>query len=180
MAGKKKTRAEATTKEGGVASPPRPVKAPYRRVLCATDLSPTGDSAVALAYRLTAEGGTVTLLHVHDSMHLEPPRRAVKAKGAATAKEVVEAVERQARDHVEALPYRSGRPDVTSEQVFVRHPNAAAAIERQAEETGADAIVLGTRGRTGLGRILMGSVATAVLKRAKVPVVLYHDPAVRD
>ena len=38
-----------------------------------------------------------------------------------------------------------------------------------AEEIGCDLIVLGTHGRTGLGRVLMGSVAESVLPRASVP-----------
>jgi nucleotide-binding universal stress UspA family protein len=178
MAARKKV-GKPVARAGADRATKRPVALPYRKVLCATDLSPTGDSAVGLAYRLTARDGTVCLLHVHDATHGEVPRRAVSRSGPATAREVVEA-ERRAREHVEALSHRSGRPDVTTEQVFVRHPNPAAAIEAQAREVGADAIVLGTHGRTGVGRMLMGSVATDVLHRAGVPVVLFHDPGVRD
>lgn len=41
-----------------------------------------------------------------------------------------------------------------------------------AEETGADIIVLGTRNRKGLDKILIGSVAEKVLKRSKVPIMI--------
>ncbi len=44
-------------------------------------------------------------------------------------------------------------------------------ILRAAEETDSDVIVMGTHGRTGLGRLLMGSVAEAVLRKAPCPVL---------
>ena len=44
-------------------------------------------------------------------------------------------------------------------------------IIRVAHETGCDLIVMGTHGRTGLGRMLMGSVAEEVLRKATCPVL---------
>jgi universal stress protein A len=44
-------------------------------------------------------------------------------------------------------------------------------ITRLAEEEKADLIVIGTHGRTGLSRLLMGSVAEAVVRRATCPVL---------
>ncbi len=44
-------------------------------------------------------------------------------------------------------------------------------ILRAAEETDCDVIVMGTHGRTGLGRLLMGSVAEAVIRKAPCPVL---------
>ena len=45
-------------------------------------------------------------------------------------------------------------------------------IVKKAEEIGADAIVMGTHGRTGLSRAVIGSVADRVVRNAGVPVVL--------
>ncbi|MER3460845.1 MAG: hypothetical protein C4303_06950 [candidate division GAL15 bacterium] len=50
---------------------------------------------------------------------------------------------------------------------FVAH-----AILDAAERFGADLIVMGTHGRTGLQRVLLGSVAEAVLRRSRVPVMV--------
>ncbi len=50
---------------------------------------------------------------------------------------------------------------------------------RLAEETEAEMTVMGTHGRTGLGRLLMGSVAEAVVRRAKCPVLTVKSPQVR-
>jgi nucleotide-binding universal stress UspA family protein len=45
-----------------------------------------------------------------------------------------------------------------------------------ADEEGCDLIVMGTHGRTGFMRLLMGSVAEAVVRRANCPVVTYKHP----
>jgi nucleotide-binding universal stress UspA family protein len=52
----------------------------------------------------------------------------------------------------------------------------AAEIVRLAETEGADMIVMGTHGRTGLRRLLMGSVAEAVVRRAACPVLTVKHP----
>ena len=65
-------------------------------------------------------------------------------------------------------------------QVRVEHRleegDAATQILRVAQETGCDLIVLGTHGRTGLGRLLMGSVAEQVLRTATCPVLTVRAP----
>jgi nucleotide-binding universal stress UspA family protein len=45
-----------------------------------------------------------------------------------------------------------------------------------AQESGADIIAMATHGRTGVGRLLFGSVAEAVLRRASVPVFMIREP----
>lgn len=49
-----------------------------------------------------------------------------------------------------------------------------------AREQGAAAIALATHGRSGLVRLVMGSVATATLQHALVPVLFVHPPALRE
>jgi nucleotide-binding universal stress UspA family protein len=51
----------------------------------------------------------------------------------------------------------------------------AAEIVRVAEEEPAELIVLGTHGRTGVSRLLMGSVAEVVVRRAPCPVLVYRE-----
>ncbi len=53
----------------------------------------------------------------------------------------------------------------------------AGEVVRLAEEEHADMIVLGTHGRTGLTRLLMGSVAEAIVRRAPCPVLVYRETA---
>jgi len=51
----------------------------------------------------------------------------------------------------------------------------ASEIVRIADERKADMIVLGTHGRTGLTRMLMGSVAESIVRRAPCPVLVYRE-----
>jgi nucleotide-binding universal stress UspA family protein len=54
----------------------------------------------------------------------------------------------------------------------------AVQINRLAAESRCDLIVLGTHGRTGLGRLLMGSVAEEVVRKAPCPVLTVKEPFV--
>jgi nucleotide-binding universal stress UspA family protein len=54
--------------------------------------------------------------------------------------------------------------------------NPAEQINRLAEEIPCDLIVMGTHGRTGLGRLLMGSVAEQVVRKAPCPVLTVKQP----
>jgi nucleotide-binding universal stress UspA family protein len=53
----------------------------------------------------------------------------------------------------------------------------ATAVVQLAEEENVDMIVMGTHGRTGLSRLLMGSVAEAVVRKANCPVLTFKQPA---
>ncbi len=72
---------------------------------------------------------------------------------------------------------RLGAPDP---QVRVEHRleegDPATQILRVAQETGSDLIVTGSHGRTGLDRLLMGSVAEQVVRRASCPVLTVKAP----
>jgi nucleotide-binding universal stress UspA family protein len=50
------------------------------------------------------------------------------------------------------------------------------AIVRLAEEEEVDMIVLGSHGRTGITRLLLGSVAEAIVRKAHCPVLVYKQP----
>jgi Universal stress protein family len=58
------------------------------------------------------------------------------------------------------------------------HP--ASAILGEAKQNQCDLIVIGTHGRTGLNRLLMGSVAEEVIRRAVCPVLTVHNDAVES
>ena len=58
--------------------------------------------------------------------------------------------------------------------------NAAREILRVAEEQHCSLIVLGTHGRTGLSRVLLGSVAEDVIRHSRVPVLTLKTPFLLD
>lgn len=74
----------------------------------------------------------------------------------------------QEKERLEAIrPSREGVP--FQSELIVGHP--ADVLVNYADEHQIDLIVMGTHGRTGLSRLLMGSVAEAVVRRAKCPVL---------
>ena len=58
----------------------------------------------------------------------------------------------------------------------IRRGRPADEILAAAQESGADLIAMATHGRTGVGRLLFGSVAEAVLRQATVPVFMIRSP----
>jgi nucleotide-binding universal stress UspA family protein len=135
-----------------------------RTILHPTDFSPAAEEAFQLAGSLARDhGARLVVLHVNP---------------LSTADEIphdpVEEVERfkekiwEEFHRLEAIAPRIR--EVRLECKFV-DGDPAREILRLAELTGCDLIVMGTHGRTGLTRLLMGSVAEKVLRKAPCPVL---------
>ena len=140
-----------------------------KRILAPTDLSPASDVALTtaadLAHRL---GAVLTLLHVVTEQDLEaltsahvPPRPI-----DFVYQDVEAAIIAQYRRVVSAEVRRSLRV-----QPAVAVGTPVVEILRAAQLKGADMIVMATHGRTGLARLVTGSVAEQVVRRAPCPVV---------
>lgn len=132
-------------------------------VLLPTDGSKTAQAAARFAVDIAScERRRIVVLGVAEKAvydHMED--EAVTAAIHAYMSEVVaEEVERVRQAGVEA------------EGLVVDAERVEDAILDAARETGADVIVMGTHGRTGLARAVIGSVADRVLRRSPVPVVL--------
>ena len=132
-----------------------------RKILFPTDFSHTGDAALELAASL-ARKRSATLLIVHVE---EPP-------AAYGGGEMYYGMPDPDTEDLEAMLRKvvpSDR-DVAFEHHLVTG-DPAGAIGRLAEREGVELIVMGKHGRTGLARILMGSVAEAVVRRSPCPVL---------
>jgi nucleotide-binding universal stress UspA family protein len=72
------------------------------------------------------------------------------------------------------LPKLGGREEFAGLEVeeVIAHGEAAAEIVRVAKDKNVDLIVISSHGRTGLGRILFGSTAEAVVRHASCPVLV--------
>jgi nucleotide-binding universal stress UspA family protein len=57
-------------------------------------------------------------------------------------------------------------------KIIERHPSVPDAIIQFAEEAGVDLIIMGTKGRTGIKRFLLGSVTESVVHHAHCPVLV--------
>jgi universal stress protein A len=76
----------------------------------------------------------------------------------------------EAKVKLEKFVKQFAQADIRIEQ-HLRSGEPAAEVNTMAGEIGADIIVIGTHGRTGLKHLLLGSVAESILKTADVPVV---------
>jgi nucleotide-binding universal stress UspA family protein len=127
----------------------------FRTVLIAADFSEGSIAAFATACSLAREGETrMTVLNVMG------PGPVADERHEATL------------DRVRA----AYAPDRSLTVVYlVRAGDPAATVLAAAAELGCDLIVMGTHGRTGLGRLLTGSVAETVLRQARCPVLVLHS-----
>jgi nucleotide-binding universal stress UspA family protein len=141
----------------------------HKRVLVALDGSAAGETVMRFLMEIAGPlDMTVMLLHV-----LEPITPSV-ADGTVMIDDV-DARRREAEEYLAPISamLRSQGADTTW---AIRHGRAADEILAAANENRADLIAMATHGRTGLGRLLFGSVAEAVLRRAPVPVFMIRQP----
>jgi len=143
------------------------------RILVALDHSPVGhailDYASAVARGL---GASLTLLNVH-----EPPNEMIGVvSGATVGGELVaeHAAGVALLDRALAILAAQGIEPI--DRIVERAPSASDAILTHARRGAFDLIVMGTHGRKGLSRLVMGSVAEAVLRDAPCPVLTVHLP----
>jgi nucleotide-binding universal stress UspA family protein len=145
-----------------------------RRILCPVDFSEASQHALDHAVMIAGwYRARITAVHVrHPAFLVEPPILFTDFGGGAAA--TLEDAE--GRLHQWLAPVRAaGLPC----DVMVVDGNAPAArIVEVAGQIGADLIVLGTHGRSGFQRLLLGSVTERVVRTARCPVVTVPPPTV--
>jgi nucleotide-binding universal stress UspA family protein len=139
---------------------------PVRTILHPTDFSPNSRPAFELACSLARDyGARLVLLHVLSPLTIASESGTVTVEPPDTG--------RAAGEELEAL--RADLPGLRVDR-FLRDGAAADEIVRLAGEVGCDLVVMGTHGRTGLRRLLMGSVAEEVARKAPCPVLTLKLP----
>ncbi len=131
-----------------------------KSIQCPVDLSEDSFAAVDLATRL-ARDNKASIMFLHVALPMLPSEKLF-------AEQEVLAVEEE--DKHEFMQVKPTDPSVPCEHLFA-HGNPGPVIVQVARDQGCDMIVLGTHGRSGLLRILMGSVAEYVLRHAHCPVL---------
>ncbi|MGA2393480.1 MAG: universal stress protein [Candidatus Lustribacter sp.] len=123
-------------------------------ITVAIDGSPSSDAALETAIALAvADGRSLALMHVVPSGEQWPDAAPILAAAA---------------DRVRATK-------LDFELVTLRG-DAASTIVESAQRRGSPLVVMGTHGRSGVGRAILGSVAAAVIERARMPVVVVRKP----
>jgi nucleotide-binding universal stress UspA family protein len=144
---------------------------PIKKILVPIDFTETSAHALDYAVDLAVlVGAAVSVIHVYqppvysfpDAVLVAPPELA--AKISDKAQQLVD----------EAVSSRRQRcPAMTG---ILRNGSAWEEITRIAAEQSADLIVMGTHGRRGLPRAILGSVAERVIRTSPVPVLTVHGP----
>jgi nucleotide-binding universal stress UspA family protein len=143
---------------------------PFDRILLPLDFSESSLRAAKLAAGLAKpQGRGITLLHV-----IEVP---ITYSGDLPEEELLEEIDRQASQHVArvATMLRETVKAPIETRIRIGHPGAQ--ILGALDEDGAfDLIVMGSHGRTGIRRVLLGSVAEKVVRHAPCPVLVERAP----
>ena len=149
----------------------------FKRILVPLDGSAPSRAGLEQALALAkSEGGRVRLVHVVDENAL--------MQGMEPAFNVGELLDALAEEGRKLLAEASGlarRRGVKADAVlYEQHIGRVAdRIIREAKNWRADLIVMGTHGRRGIGRLVMGSDAESVLRESPVPLLLVKDQGKR-
>ena len=142
----------------------------YQRILVPIDGSDTSARALQEAIKLADSAALLRLVYVLEEVYALDAegyafidyaalQQAVRRTGERTLALAAEKVRRSGKRSETALLEADGQ-------------RIASVIESEARHWQADLIVIGTHGRSGLNRLLLGSVAEGVVRVASVPVLL--------
>ncbi|HEY5647978.1 MAG TPA: universal stress protein [Nitrospiria bacterium] len=141
----------------------------FKTILVATDLSRYSDEALEYAVEMArVQKGRILLVHV-----FEPPFLGQAGIDFSMGPEVHQWFQGLRKEVEGKLGEQAKdlRKKGLEIEPFVREGIPYSEILKAAEEADADLIILGTHGRTGLGHMLLGSVAERVVRRALCPVL---------
>lgn len=152
---------------------PREARIECKKILCATDGSVYGNSAAAqavgIAKRCAAELTFISVVHVEttspfDIVHSQMHRDLIAENELRAAESAMKSAKEQA-----------DKENVKCDDMVLAGKSYEV-IVTTAREKGADLIVIGSHGRTGVDRLLMGSVAERVVGNASCAVLVVKAP----
>lgn len=146
----------------------------YDTIMVAIDSSPTAQRALDEAIRLSKTlGSRLVIAHVIDNAHVKWDL------GSLSTRQITETLIEQGHKLVTEATGKAQQAGVQVTAVTTDDPLAyidvAAELEKQAQQAGAQLLVLGTHGRRGARRALLGSVAESVVRTSALPVLLVRS-----
>ena len=143
----------------------------FKHILVATDASSASEHAAKLAVSLARiHGAKLTAVYVVDPYPYIGVGE-INPMGFQAYMSAAQDLAAQAHAQVEALCKQDGAP-IALQARLVEEVTAASGIVQTAQTEGADLIVLGSHGRTGIARLMLGSVANKVVAESTVPVLV--------
>lgn len=137
----------------------------FERIMIATDGSKHSERAAEVGIELARlSGGAITIIYVADTGRLShlPEDMAIASIRSLLIREGEDAT-----NYVEEMATRAG---VASTKTVVEG-NPGDELLKRSSESGIDVVVMGSVGRTGLDKFLLGSVAENVVRNSRVPVL---------
>ena len=150
----------------------------FKRMLVPVDGSSTSNRGHDQAIRLArGSGATLYLLHVVDEHVLVQYSEAM----AAVTEDYLDALRASGRKILARAQATVERQGVSCKAVLIENivGSVADIIVDQAKKQRADVIVMGTHGRRGVRRLVLGSDAEGVVRNAPVPVLLVRTGSMR-
>jgi nucleotide-binding universal stress UspA family protein len=149
--------------------------APFHRIVVPTDFSADSEQAIRVASELSRiYAAPLTLIHIYDPVAYPLPDGYMLYTPGQLSRMWEEFDRRLAQAKADAQAAGAVRAETRLLQGLT-----TAEIVRFAKEGGHDLIVMGTHGRTGVARVLLGSVAARVVQTAECPVLTVRRPAQR-
>jgi nucleotide-binding universal stress UspA family protein len=141
----------------------------FKHIVFATDGSPSAAKASQTAIELArTNGAKLTVVFV-----IDPYPYMSLGEGTGDAFQAyMNAAYAASAKVTEDLVEQAKKAGVTMEKSVVEGDDVASAIVMVAEQQGGDLVVVGSHGRTGIQKFILGSVASKVLTMSKVPVLI--------
>ena len=143
-----------------------------KNVLVATDFSEPSAKALNYARAMARSfGARLHVLHVFEPLWITSAD--VVGGGVALAS-MIQGLEDTARKQLDDAVTEEDRRELHADATLITSESPAREIAHYASEHQIDLIVIGTHGRSGLSRMLIGSVAEKVVRMAPCPVLTVH------
>lgn len=142
----------------------------FNKIMVATDGSEVSENAAKIGIEIARlSRGTVTILYVVDILRLAHLPGYANFPGLASQLlDLMHKEEAETTERIEELARAAG----VSCNSMKGEGNPSDELLRISQEAGMDLLVIGKVGRSGLDKILMGSVAEKVVRHSKIPVLL--------
>lgn len=144
-----------------------------KRILVPVDFSQASEKAMVHAAEFArAFGATIDLLHVWETPKFLPPELVIASPGPQQT--LAELAKTRAETELEKFVEHAKQLGVEVSWAHTEEGSPAAKIVEEASAHAYDLVVLGTHGRTGVSRALLGSVAERVVRHSRRPVLSIH------
>jgi nucleotide-binding universal stress UspA family protein len=142
----------------------------FRHILLATDGSPASEHAAALAIDLArVHGAKVTALYVVDPY---PYLGVGEANPLGFQAYMSAALQHAAQAHAKVAEIVESGTRIELQTRVAEDVGSSSGILQTAQDVQADLIVMGSHGRTGIRRLMLGSVAARVVAESPIPVLV--------